>query len=65
MKSGLNRLGLRTEHVDWMTYSSTQVHVYKKRNFTTMITEIDELIVEDKCKVILTPFHKTLKNSWY
>lgn len=48
MESGLNLLGLRTEHVDWMTYSSTQVHVYKKRNFTTMITEIDELIVEDK-----------------
>lgn len=65
MESGFNLLGLRTEHVDWMTYSSTQVHVYKKRNFTTMITEIDELIVEDKCKVILTLFDKTLKNSWY
>lgn len=48
MESGLNLLGLRTEHVDWMTYSSTQVHVYKKSDFTTMITEIDELIVEDK-----------------
>lgn len=65
MESGLNLLGLRTEHVDWMTYSSTQVHVYKKRDFTTIITKIDELIVEDKCKVILTLFDKTLKNSWY
>lgn len=65
MESGFNLLGLRTEHVDWMTYSSTQVHVYKKRDFTTIITKIDELIVEDKCKVILTLFHKTLKNSWY
>lgn len=65
MESGFNLLGLRTEHVDWMTYSSTQVHVYKKRDFTTIITKIDELIVEDKCKVILTPFDKTLKNSWY
>lgn len=65
MESGFNLLGLRTEHVDWMTYSSTQVHVYKKRDFTTIITKIDELIVEDKCKVILTLFDKTLKNSWY
>lgn len=65
MESGFNLLGLRTEHVDWMTYSSTQVHVYKKRDFTTIITKIDELIVEDKCRVILTLFDKTLKNSWY
>lgn len=58
-------MGERIEPVDWMAYSSTQVHVYKKRDFTTIITEIDELIVKDKCKVILTVFDKTLKNSWY
>lgn len=30
-----------------------------------MIIEIDEFIVEDKCKVILILFYKILKNFWY
>lgn len=65
VESGLNCLGLRIEYVDWMMYSLIQVYVYKKRDFIMMIIEIDEFIVEDKCKVILILFYKILKNFWY